>query len=331
MSIRAGASWGAIVLSAGLLAYAAQPASANLLTNGDFATCPPPPVASDFAVNTPATHNRWNGTGWTCTSMPSATGNDTQYGRQSEGGSTNEILQGVPLGSCVAPGDKVKLKLRYVYQGPNSITSDAAENAARLYSIAAGGTWSRFAPWNKLNFTELGSIGFPIRETWSNTLDLTATVPAGAVALGVALRMGYQGGQGPGNVIHGVDDVSLTLASFTANVNVDPDTLNLRSRGNDITAYLSVPVSDCISASAGDIVGSTVTITSIGGTAVSLSATRSNLQGSVLMVKFDRAAVQTAILGLGLTLPAFVDIVIEGELDDGTSFTATDQIRAINP
>jgi hypothetical protein len=333
MSIRAGASWGAIVLSAGLLAYAAQPASANLLTNGDFQNCVPAlPLDSGFAVNTPATHNRWNGNGWTCTDTPAATGNATQYGRQVGATSTNEILQGVPLGSCVAPGDKVKLKLRYVYQGPDTITSTAAENAARLYSIAAGGTWSQFGPWAKLGFSELGSIGFPLRETWSSTLELTATVPDGAVALGVALRMGYQGSvTNIGDNIHGVDDVSLTLASFTANVNVDPNTLNLRSRGNDITAYLSVPVSECISASAGDIDRSTVKITSIDGTPVSLSATRSNLQGSVLMAKFSRQAVQAAIVGLGLTLPAFVDIVIEGELDDGTSFTATDQIRAINP
>jgi hypothetical protein len=332
MSIRAGASWGAIALSAGLLAYAAQPASANLLTNGDFATCVPPlPVSSPFSVANPDTHDRWNGNGWVCTSTPSATGNDTQYGRQNANGSNSEILQGVPLaGQCVPAGSSVKLSFRYVNQGPGT-TSLAG--VATLYSFATGGTWGQFpgqGGWPMTNQTLLGTVGMPVglaNAAWSTTQSVTAAVPANAVALGVALRMGYQGGQGPGDVIHGVDDVSLTLASFPASVNVDPDTLNLRARGNDITAYISVP--DCLSA--GDIDGSTVKLTSINGNVVSFNATRSNLQGSVLMVKFSRQAVQAAIVGFGLTLPAVVPVTIEGELEDGTAFTATDTIRVINP
>jgi hypothetical protein len=332
MSIRAGASWGAIVLSAGLLAYAAQPASANLLTNGDFATCPPPPVNSGFAVATPATHDRWNGNGWLCTSTPTATENASQYARQIQPQSTSEILQGVPLaGQCVPAGSSVKLSLRYVNQGPGGTS---LPGVATLYSFATGGTWSQFPVgpgWPMTNQTSLGTVGMPVGAEdagWSAPVSVTAVVPANAVALGVALRMGYQGSvTNIGNNIHGVDDVSLTLASFPASVNVDPDTLNLRARGNDITTYISVP--DCLSA--GDIDGSTVKLTSINGNAVSFNATRSNLQGSVLMVKFSRQAVQAAIVGLGLTLPAVVPVTIEGELEDGTAFTATDTIRVINP
>jgi hypothetical protein len=128
---------------AGLLAYAAQPASANLLTNGDFANCVPPlPLNSPFAVANADTHNRWNGNGWACTDTPAAAGNTTQYGRQVGAGSTNEILQGVPLaGQCVPAGSSVKLSFRYVNQGP---TGTSLPGVATLYSFATGGTWGQF-------------------------------------------------------------------------------------------------------------------------------------------------------------------------------------------
>jgi hypothetical protein len=70
------------------------------------------------------------------------------------------------------------------------------------------------------------------------------SVPDNVVALGVAVRFGYQGGQDVSNV-HGADDVVLELESFPAWVDIDPDTLNTRSHGNPITAYIEVP--DCLS------------------------------------------------------------------------------------
>ncbi len=102
----------------------------------------------------------------------------------------------------------------------------------------------------------------------------------------------------------------------TIQLNIDPDTLNIRSRGRWITAYLRTD-----SAKAEDINASSLVLNDV------VSPAWWDIQDeNVLMVKFDRAAVQAI-----LPVSDSVDIKITGQWKDGEGFEAHDTIRVINP
>jgi hypothetical protein len=101
-----------------------------------------------------------------------------------------------------------------------------------------------------------------------------------------------------------------------ATINIDPDTLNLKSKGRWITAYITlnspydlkdidigkVMLDDTIPAEWGDI------------------------QDDTLMVKFDRSEVED------LLSPGTYNLKVTGELTDGTKFEGySDEITVINP
>jgi parallel beta-helix repeat protein len=106
------------------------------------------------------------------------------------------------------------------------------------------------------------------------------------------------------------------LVTRTVELNIDPDTLNIRSRGRWITAYLRTN-----NAKAEDINASSLLLNDI------ITPAWWDVQDEdVLMVKFDRAAVQAI-----LPVSDSVNIKITGQWKDGESFEVHDTIRVIDP
>ncbi|MCK5292432.1 MAG: hypothetical protein KAR39_10510 [Thermoplasmata archaeon] len=98
-------------------------------------------------------------------------------------------------------------------------------------------------------------------------------------------------------------------------LNIDPDTLNLKSKGRWITAYLTTE-----NANAEDIYPSSLLLNDV------IPPAWWNIQNeTTLMVKFDRAAVQAI-----LPVPVSVDIKITGQWKDGEVFELHDIIRVID-
>ncbi|OEU83648.1 MAG: hypothetical protein BA865_12470 [Desulfobacterales bacterium S5133MH4] len=125
------------------------------------------------------------------------------------------------------------------------------------------------------------------------------------------------------------DEIPLDPGSSTvlvANFDIDPDTLNLKSKGNWITWYIELPEGYDVN----EIDISTV-ILSLGGAppiAAALSPTEvgdyDNDTVPDLMVKFDRGAVQDVVS------EGSVKMAVSGSLTDGTAFYGTDTVLVID-
>ena len=125
-------------------------------------------------------------------------------------------------------------------------------------------------------------------------------------------------------------DNDFDIFSITsAQVDVDPDTLNLKSKGKWITCYIELPQSMDVK----EIDVTTVKISDINGNSVDIPAeTHPSGIGDHdgngipdLMVKFDRSEVEDQ------SSPGDAAITITGELKDGTVFEGDDTIRVIDP
>ncbi|MFC1981783.1 choice-of-anchor Q domain-containing protein [Chloroflexota bacterium] len=101
-----------------------------------------------------------------------------------------------------------------------------------------------------------------------------------------------------------------------ADIDIKPDTLNLKSKGKWITAYIELPEGY----HANDIVVSSIWIEG------EITVEHSDMQDSVLMVKFDRQELKDY---LGETT-GDVTLTVSGELTDGTPFEGSDTIKVIN-
>jgi hypothetical protein len=102
-----------------------------------------------------------------------------------------------------------------------------------------------------------------------------------------------------------------------ATIDIDPDTLNLKSNGKWITAYISFPPG-------GNISNINVSTVKLNGT---IPADWGDLQDNIQMVKFDRLAVEDHI---GTPTPS-IGLNVSGKLYNGIKFYGTDYIRAIQP
>lgn len=100
-------------------------------------------------------------------------------------------------------------------------------------------------------------------------------------------------------------------------IDIDPDTLNLRSRGRWITCYIQPPQGYDVN----DIDGNTVMLME------GIPAQRGEVEDNNLMVKFDRSDVRDLI---GSPCEE-IELIVTGELADGPDFEGSDTIRAINP
>ncbi len=107
----------------------------------------------------------------------------------------------------------------------------------------------------------------------------------------------------------------LAPPSRTISLDIDPNTLNLKSRGRWITADLSAE-----NASVHDIDVSSILLQD------ALAPERWDYQDDVLMLKFNRQEL-IAVLEVGES----VEIKLSGKWKDGTDFEAYDYIRVIDP
>jgi hypothetical protein len=315
----------AVTVAIGALAASATVAQAgpNLLTDGDFESATPIATNLDFAVANQVTHNRWLDLVNFSTKAaggPSGAGLYAKHALQGvNNGTTEELFQGVPLaGACVVPG----MGMRVIFKHINAnVPTNTLPTQYRVLGFGATGTKSRFAPWGGSYDTLVPLTSAGRTNTWASVTRFFTVPDPAPVAIGVALRQGFQGAAQVEET-QGVDDVELSVSSFEAGLDVDPNTLSLRSRGAWVTAYITVP--DCFDV--GDIDPSTVKIGGIDGVDIpAIAASLSDEQDGTLMVKFDRQAL-IAALGTGL---GDRTLEIEGLFSDGTFFRAEDTIRVI--
>jgi hypothetical protein len=114
---------------------------------------------------------------------------------------------------------------------------------------------------------------------------------------------------------------ALAGGTVDATVNIDPDTLNLGSKGKWVTCYIDLPDGYEVS----DIDVESVLLEGL------LDVQRSDIQDGVLMVKFDREDLAAYLdVVLGVVPPVEVELVVMGTLTDGTPFEGRDTIRVID-
>ena len=123
----------------------------------------------------------------------------------------------------------------------------------------------------------------------------------------------------------------ITFTKIPGHVDIDPDTLNLESKGKWITCYIELPEGFDVS----QIDGSTVTADDVPAYIgkegwATAEATTSNILDHdgdgrpERMVKFDKSAIQNAV-ELGE-----VTLAVSGDLIDGTRFEGSDTITVID-
>lgn len=321
---------------AAAMLFCGSASAQNLITEGDFEGCIPPDNWNNgfnFVVDNPATHGQWIDVDqWVCAAEDIITGSDGQFAQQTiletdNGGSNNLLFQGFLVPPELSGGGEVRLCFDYINEDDEGQNLDGLPEA-RIYAFRNGATLERFAPWNIT-----GAPGAIIamkdlnenQPVWlHDTLD--ANIVAGTPALAVAFLFGYQGAATyPSGDLHGVDNVELVSLPVAADLNIDPDTLNPKSQGNFITAYIG-EFDGCFDP--GDINPSSVELTEIDGVPITpLPAVQWDLQDGVLMVKFSRPDLIAALIGEG-SPDGIVTLTVEGDVD-GSSFSAEDDITVL--
>jgi formylglycine-generating enzyme required for sulfatase activity len=117
---------------------------------------------------------------------------------------------------------------------------------------------------------------------------------------------------------------SVSEPPLQATVDIDPDTLNLKSKGKWITCYIELPEGY-------DVADIDISTIMLNGQVPAESRPTGILDYdgdgiAELMVKFSRSSVQ-ALLTPGET----TELTVTGELVDGTKFEGTETIRVIDP
>ena len=112
------------------------------------------------------------------------------------------------------------------------------------------------------------------------------------------------------------------LYAVAATIDIDPDTLNLKSKGSFVTAYIELPEGYHMA----DIDVSTILLNCTVSAETSPTAIGDYDADGVpdLMVKFDRNAVQGTV-----EAGESVEITITGQVN-GTDFKGTDTIKVID-
>jgi Tol biopolymer transport system component len=122
-----------------------------------------------------------------------------------------------------------------------------------------------------------------------------------------------------------------TVEAIEASVDIDPNSLSLKSKGKWITAYVELPEGYDVS----DINVSTIMLNGTVRSELSPTAIGDYDNDGVpdLMIKFDRAAVVQYILDQVPIEERFmtVTLTITGKLNDGTPFQGSDTIKIILP
>ena len=108
------------------------------------------------------------------------------------------------------------------------------------------------------------------------------------------------------------------VSAITAQMDFNPNTLNLSSNGKWVTVYITLP---------GDYDVQNINVGTIRlcYKEQSVPANRGNVQNGVFMVKFSREGVADM-----LDVGEAIELTIKGELIDGTGFEGSDTIRVIS-
>jgi len=104
--------------------------------------------------------------------------------------------------------------------------------------------------------------------------------------------------------------------AVAATVDIDPDTLNLQSKGKWITCHIAFPAD----ANVADVNSNTILLND----QVKAEWTMIEEEAQVLMAKFSRSAVEDILQ------PGIVELTVSGKLNDGTRFEGKDTITVIN-
>jgi len=116
-------------------------------------------------------------------------------------------------------------------------------------------------------------------------------------------------------------EVSQIIRAIVVPIDINPDTLNLNSKGKWVTCYVELPEGHEV----GDIDVDSVSLEGL------LDVQQSEIQDGVLMVKFDRQDLAAYLeVVLGVVPPVEVELVVTGNLTDGTPFEGKDTIRVID-
>jgi hypothetical protein len=129
-----------------------------------------------------------------------------------------------------------------------------------------------------------------------------------------------------GSLFEGWTTVTVIDPVIPATAGIEPQTINLKSNGRTITAYIELPTDY----DASNIDASTVTLSTAAGYIVALLSPSStgdwdNDGVPDRMVKFDRAVVRR------LLDPGVVDVTLAGTLLDGRRFEGTTSVTVISP
>ena len=109
-----------------------------------------------------------------------------------------------------------------------------------------------------------------------------------------------------------------------ATINMDPDVLNLSSKGKSITCYIELPEFDVSQVDLTSIVLNGIVLAELKPTSIDDSNEDGNPE---LMVKFDRQQVISFLYGLDPQDEDTVELEITGKLNDGTAFKGKDLIK----
>jgi hypothetical protein len=158
---------------------------------------------------------------------------------------------------------------------------------------------------------------------------------------GICFHEGFRGTDVLFALVQGLRDIVVGIfvrhdasTVIDAVIDIDPNTLNLKSQGRWVTCYIELVEGYTVE----DIDINTVALTAVDGQSIDPL----NRQGPTeiddydndgildLMVKFDRQAL-IAVLGELVVPPTDVELTVSGELTDGTPFNGSDVIRVICP
>ena len=118
-----------------------------------------------------------------------------------------------------------------------------------------------------------------------------------------------------------VGTVVIPSPPIEATIDIDPDTLNINSKGKWITCYIELPEDYDV----GDIDVDSILLEGL------LEVQHSDIQQGVLMVKFDCQDLISYLRYLGIVPPvSALPLTVIGEFNDGACFEGTDEIRVID-